>query len=76
MRSRDKSSLRKKVGTVEWVIDRWTKKLWLAYPVYAFKGDFILPSFLRKEFERDIRMVLEYMIKEIAPEKSLLGRTR
>jgi len=62
------------VGTPEWLINKWTKKISKAYRYYGeIDGDFILPSILRVDFERDINKVIELRIKELFPEKSLLG---
>ena len=73
MKTRDRTDYRKKFGTPEWLIDKWTNKIWKTYSLYSDKGDCVLPSFLRKEFEKDLNIVIEYKIKEIAPEKSLIN---
>jgi len=64
---------KKKYGTMEWVLDKWTKKIFLASKYHADRGEGNLPSFLRKEFMRDLSVVVEYRIKELFPNNCVIG---
>jgi len=64
------------VGTIEHLWQKWYRKLWKAYPVHATRGDGEPPAWLKKQFYRDVRLVLEHELSIIAPEKSYLIRER
>lgn len=71
MKARDIGILRFNKGTTEWLIYKWTHKIWKTYPLFAHKRD-ELPSVLRKEMEQDIHLIIEYRIKELFPDRTLL----
>jgi len=68
--------LRTEPGTMEYLWDKWWKKLWLSFAQHSKKGLMEPPSFLRKEFYRDVNVVVENRLKEIAPEKCVVGGIR
>jgi hypothetical protein len=72
IRNRFKS--RKEIGSPEWLIDKWSKKIVKTFLLFGYTdGEFILPSIMRVDFERDINKVIEKRISELFPGKSLLG---
>jgi len=73
MKYDEKFVLRSRPGTLEHLWEKWYKKLWLSYAKHSDKGLMEPPAFMRKEFYRDVGIVIENRVKEIAPESSVAG---